>query len=153
MGANSGEDALQRETVWMAHLGEKTLVAIRMRLLNEKEIACYDLSDWECVNHNTIVYKNMIPERSPFPSTFTFGEECFSSISKHFSYGQTSSGKTYTMRRITNRAVTDIYQCMERVICTCKVNSSGHFQSLMYKMVDDIFLLIGELWLRLEELL
>ncbi|KAK6939392.1 Kinesin motor domain, partial [Dillenia turbinata] len=136
MEANSGEDALQQETVGMAPQGEKIFVAIRVRPLNEKEIACNDLSDWECVNHNTIVYKSMIPERSPFPSTFTFDRVFGCDISTRqvyeeaakevalsvlagfntsiFAYGQTSSGKTYTMRGITDCAVTDIYQYMER---------------------------------------
>lgn len=37
-----------------------------------------------------------------------------------FAYGQTSSGKTYTMNGITEFAVADIYDYIQRV---CKFNS------------------------------
>lgn len=37
------------------------------------------------------------------------------SVATIFAYGQTSSGKTYTMRGITESAVNDIYKHIENV--------------------------------------
>lgn len=34
-----------------------------------------------------------------------------------FAYGQTSSGKTYTMQGITENAIKDIYEYIEEVVC------------------------------------
>lgn len=53
---------------------EKILVSVRLRPLNSKEIERNDLSDWECINNNTIVFKNSLPERAMYPSAYTFGE-------------------------------------------------------------------------------
>lgn len=36
-----------------------------------------------------------------------------------FAYGQTSSGKTFTMRGITEKAVNDIYKHISNVSCDC----------------------------------
>ncbi|KAK6938902.1 Kinesin motor domain [Dillenia turbinata] len=120
---------------WGWPQGEKIFVAVRVRPLNEKEIARSDLSDWDCVNHDTIVYKNTIPERSPFPSAFRFdrvfgcdtstrqvyeeaAKEVALSVLTGFNSGHTVfpcfCGKTYTMRGITDCAVTDIYQYIEK---------------------------------------
>ena len=55
---------------------EKLFVSVRLRPLNEKEIARRDASDWECINDNTIVFKNSnlpMPERSMYPTAYTFG--------------------------------------------------------------------------------
>ncbi|MBA0625558.1 hypothetical protein Godav_003340 [Gossypium davidsonii] len=82
--------------------GEKIFVSVRIRPLNDKERK----SDWECINNDTIIFKNSLPERSMFPAAYTFA-----SI---FAYGQTSSGKTYTMRGITEYAVADIYDYIEK---------------------------------------
>ncbi|MBA0747147.1 hypothetical protein Gogos_004077 [Gossypium gossypioides] len=82
--------------------GEKIFVSVRVRPLNDKERK----SDWECINNDTIIFKNSLPERSMFPAAYTFA-----SI---FAYGQTSSGKTYTMRGITEYAVADIYDYIEK---------------------------------------
>lgn len=55
---------------------EKILVSVRLRPLNDKEIARNDVSDWECVNENTIIFRNgnlPMPERSMYPTAYTFG--------------------------------------------------------------------------------
>ncbi|XP_010494185.1 PREDICTED: kinesin-like protein KIN-7J [Camelina sativa] len=111
--------------------GEKILVSVRVRPQNEKEKARNDICDWECVNNTTIICNNNLPERSLFPSTYTFDKVFgFSSPTKQvyedgakevalcvldginssiFAYGQTSSGKTYTMSGITEFAMDDIF--------------------------------------------
>ncbi|XP_024970998.1 kinesin-like protein KIN-7E [Cynara cardunculus var. scolymus] len=115
---------------------EKIFVAVRLRPLNEKEIAKGDASDWECINTTTIVFKNNISERSMYPNAYTFDRvyRCDSSTkqvyeegvkgialsvlnginSSIFAYGQTSSGKTYTMSGITEYAITDIYDYISK---------------------------------------
>lgn len=55
--------------------GEKILVAVRLRPLNEKEKARGDGSDWECINNSTIIYKHGLPEKSLFPSAYRFGKQ------------------------------------------------------------------------------
>ncbi|XVF73853.1 hypothetical protein PTKIN_Ptkin13bG0014900 [Pterospermum kingtungense] len=116
--------------------GEKIFVSVRIRPFNEKERARNSRSDWECINNDTIVFKNSLPERSMFPAAYTFdrvfGCDCettqvYEEGPKHialsvlngfnssiFAYGQTSSGKTYTMRGITEYAVRDIYDYIVR---------------------------------------
>ncbi|XVE94612.1 hypothetical protein REPUB_Repub02eG0023600 [Reevesia pubescens] len=116
--------------------GERIFVSVRLRPLNDKEISRNSISDWECINNDTIVFKNSLPERSMFPAAYTFdrvfgceslttqvyeeGAKQFAlSVlnginSSIFAYGQTSSGKTYTMRGITENAVADLYDYMER---------------------------------------
>lgn len=53
---------------------EKIYVTVRVRPLSGKEIARSDVSDWECTNDNTIAFKHALPERSPFPAAYAFGE-------------------------------------------------------------------------------
>lgn len=115
---------------------ERILVFVRVRPLNDREISRNDVSDWECINNSTIIFKNSLPERSMFPAAYTFDrvfgydnptrqvyEEGAKEVSLAvasginstiFAYGQTSSGKTYTMRGITECAVEDIYDYIER---------------------------------------
>ncbi|KAI3777469.1 hypothetical protein L1987_47269 [Smallanthus sonchifolius] len=115
---------------------EKIFVAVRLRPLNGKEIAKGDASDWECINTTTIIFKNNPSERSMYPNAFTFDRiyGCDSSTkqvyeegvkgiglsvlnginSSIFAYGQTSSGKTYTMSGVTEYAITDIYDYISR---------------------------------------
>ncbi|KAJ1401339.1 P-loop containing nucleoside triphosphate hydrolase [Sesbania bispinosa] len=117
---------------------ERIFVAIRVRPLNERERARHDVSDWECISHNTIKFKNngLAEQRSLSMDTYTFdrvfGEMCstqqvyeqgikevalsvVSGInSSIFAYGQTSSGKTYTMTGITEYAIRDIYEYIEK---------------------------------------
>lgn len=109
---------------------EKIRVTVRMRPLNRKEQAMYDLIAWDCVDEQTIVFKNPNQERPAAPYTFdkVFAPTCsthkvyeegakdvaLSALSginaTIFAYGQTSSGKTFTMRGVTESAIKDIYE-------------------------------------------
>lgn len=56
---------------------ERILVSVRLRPLNNKEIFRNDVSDWECINDTTIIYKNVnlsVSERSMYPSAYSFGK-------------------------------------------------------------------------------
>lgn len=77
MGDVGGEEAGQWNT--KGH-EDKILVSVRLRPLNAKENAKYDISDWECINENTIIFKNnlSVPERSQYPAAYTFGKKLFS---------------------------------------------------------------------------
>ncbi|KAF8093192.1 hypothetical protein N665_0389s0051 [Sinapis alba] len=110
---------------------EKILVMVRLRPLNKKEIAANEATDWECINDTTILYRNTLSQGSNIPSAYSFdrvyGGDCPTrqvyedgakeialSVVKGincsiFAYGQTSSGKTYTMTGITEFAVSDIF--------------------------------------------
>uniref|UniRef100_A0A2C9U0J3 Kinesin-like protein n=1 Tax=Manihot esculenta TaxID=3983 RepID=A0A2C9U0J3_MANES len=115
---------------------ERIFVSIRMRPLNEKEIARNEVCDWECINSTTIIFKSNMPDRSMVPSAYNFdkvfGTECHTKQvyeegakeialaavsginSSIFAYGQTSSGKTYTMCGITGYATADIYEYVDQ---------------------------------------
>ncbi|CAI0450720.1 unnamed protein product [Linum tenue] len=110
---------------------EKIVVTVRLRPLNRKEQLAKDQVAWECVDEQTIAYKPSPQERSAQPASFSFdkvfGPTCVTESvyedgvknialsalmginATIFAYGQTSSGKTYTMRGITEKAVQDIY--------------------------------------------
>jgi centromeric protein E len=45
MGSNSGEEAMPGSTG-----EERILVSVRVRPLNDKEVARNDLSEWACIN-------------------------------------------------------------------------------------------------------
>ncbi|KAL1532933.1 Kinesin-like protein nack2 [Salvia divinorum] len=109
---------------------ENILVTVRMRPLSSKEIAAYDLVAWDITNHTTIVSKNLYHERHGGSYTFdkVFDPTCptrnvyeegardvaLSALgginATIFAYGQTSSGKTFTMRGVAEDAVKDIYK-------------------------------------------
>ncbi|CAK7346273.1 unnamed protein product [Dovyalis caffra] len=131
--STGGDDLMYGET---SDQEEKILVSVRLRPLNEREIARNEVSDWECINNSTIIFKSNMPERSMFPTAYTFDrvfrsdcqtkqvyeegakEIALSAVSgvnsTIFAYGQTSSGKTYTMRGITEYALADIYEYTEK---------------------------------------
>ncbi|KAH9778806.1 kinesin-like protein KIN-7A [Citrus sinensis] len=108
---------------------EKIVVTVRLRPLNKREQLAKDQVAWDCVDDHTIVYKPQPHERVAQPSSFNkvFGPSCLTETvyeegvknvalsalmginATIFAYGQTSSGKTYTMRGITEKAVVDIY--------------------------------------------
>ncbi|EFH69259.1 hypothetical protein ARALYDRAFT_472057 [Arabidopsis lyrata subsp. lyrata] len=110
---------------------EKIVVTVRLRPLNKKELLAKDQVAWECVDDHTIVSKPQVQERLHHQSSFTFDkvfgpesltENVYEDGVKNvalsalmginatiFAYGQTSSGKTYTMRGVTEKAVNDIY--------------------------------------------
>uniref|UniRef100_A0A5B7BKM5 Kinesin-like protein n=1 Tax=Davidia involucrata TaxID=16924 RepID=A0A5B7BKM5_DAVIN len=136
MGSITGEELTQWDAQGSTACEEKILVSVRLRPLNEKETARNDVSDWECITNNTIIFKNSLPERSLFPTAYTFdrvfGSDCSTKQvyeegakevalavvdginSSIFAYGQTSSGKTYTMSGITEYTVADIYDYIQR---------------------------------------
>ncbi|KAF2298676.1 hypothetical protein GH714_024747 [Hevea brasiliensis] len=111
---------------------EKIVVTVRLRPLSKKEQLAKDQVAWECVDDRTIVFKPPTQERTAQPAPFTFdkvfGPTCLTETvyedgvknvalsalmginATIFAYGQTSSGKTYTMRGITEKAVNDIYK-------------------------------------------
>ncbi|KAF2553682.1 hypothetical protein F2Q68_00035603 [Brassica cretica] len=117
---------------------EKISVSVRLRPLNDKEMLRNDSPDWECINSTTIMYRShlSISDRSMYPSAYSFdrvfGPECctrqvydqgakevaFSVVSgvnaSVFAYGQTSSGKTYTMSGITHCTLVDIYDYIDK---------------------------------------
>ncbi|RDX72784.1 Kinesin-like protein KIN-7G, partial [Mucuna pruriens] len=158
---------------------ERILVSVRVRPLNEKELSRNDLSEWECINDTTIMYRSNLSatERSLYPTAYTFDRvfrndcptrQVYEEASKEvalsvlsgincefffcslylpfllhmlecpwnfyinnfgraylvlclpissasiFAYGQTSSGKTYTMSGITEYAVSDIFNYIEK---------------------------------------
>ncbi|KAJ9550223.1 hypothetical protein OSB04_014268 [Centaurea solstitialis] len=111
---------------------EKIVVTVRVRPLNRREQLAKDTVSWECIDDHSIVYKPLPQERVAQPASFTFDkvfgpatltetvyEDGVKTVALSalmginatiFAYGQTSSGKTYTMRGITEKAVNDIYQ-------------------------------------------
>ncbi|CAL9226665.1 unnamed protein product [Arabidopsis halleri] len=112
---------------------EKILVSVRVRPLNEKEKTKNDRCDWECINDTTIICKfHNLPDKSSYTFDKVFGFECptkqvyddgakevalcvLSGInSSIFAYGQTSSGKTYTMSGITEFAMNDIFAYIDK---------------------------------------
>nr|VDC62270.1 unnamed protein product [Brassica rapa] len=117
---------------------EKIFVSVRLRPLSVRERVRNDVADWECINDETVIYRShlSISERSMYPTAYTFdrvfGPECctkdvydqgakevaLSVVSgvhaSVFAYGQTSSGKTYTMSGITDYALADIYDYIEK---------------------------------------
>lgn len=118
---------------------EKIFVSVRLRPLNERERMKFDVSDWECINDTSILYKNAdlsVSERSMYPTVYTFdrvfrgdcstkkvyeegAKEVALSVvnginSTVFAYGQTSSGKTYTMTGITEYTISDIYDYVQK---------------------------------------
>ncbi|KAG6473559.1 hypothetical protein ZIOFF_067476 [Zingiber officinale] len=111
---------------------EKIFVTVRVRPLSKKELSLKDQEAWECVDDNKVVFKVSAQDRSNLPTSYTFdrvfGPACLTDTvyeegakdvalsaltginATIFAYGQTSSGKTYTMRGIAENAVNDIYK-------------------------------------------
>ncbi|GFP85939.1 kinesin-like protein nack1 [Phtheirospermum japonicum] len=135
MGAIGAEELMNWETLQGSSYGkeEKILVLVRLRPLSDKEIARAEVVDWECINSTTILYRNSLQERSGLPTAYSFDRvyrgdcttrEVYEEGTKDialsvvgatiFAYGQTSSGKTYTMNGVTEYAVADIYDYIKR---------------------------------------
>ncbi|KAK8964943.1 Kinesin-like protein NACK1 [Platanthera guangdongensis] len=134
MGSNDGDEAENGGEGGGKE--EKIYVSVRVRPLSSKEIEKNDHSDWEIINNTTLIFKNSLPDRSMLPSAYiydrVFGYNCdtrkvyeegakeialsvVSGInSSIFAYGQTSSGKTYTMNGITEYFVEDIYEYIDK---------------------------------------
>ena len=83
MGAIGGEELTKWEKMQEVLSGgeEKILVLVRLRPLSEKEIARNEVSDWECINETSILFRNSLQERSMFPTAYTFGKEMLISLS------------------------------------------------------------------------
>lgn len=76
MGAIAGEELVKWEKMQaLSSCEEKILVLLRLRPLNEKEIAANEPADWESINDTTILYRNTLREGSTFPSAYTFGKQ------------------------------------------------------------------------------
>ncbi|KNA24472.1 hypothetical protein SOVF_015360 [Spinacia oleracea] len=138
MGAIATEELSKSDKITgaMAEREEKILVLVRLRPLNDKEISKNEVADWECINESSILYRNSLQERSGLPTAYSFDRvysgDCSSKQvyeegtkeialsvvsginSSIFAYGQTSSGKTYTMNAITEYTVADIYDYVQR---------------------------------------
>ncbi|TQD94758.1 hypothetical protein C1H46_019612 [Malus baccata] len=67
----------------------------------------YDLIAWDCLDEHTIVFKNPNHERPSNPYTFDSKLPHFLLTATIFAYGQTSSGKTFNMKGITENATTE----------------------------------------------
>lgn len=61
------------DTVSLNGQKEKILVSIRLRPLSQKERSRNEVSDWECINNSTVIFKSSIPDRAMFPSAYNFG--------------------------------------------------------------------------------
>lgn len=79
MGSFGGEEAIQHP---QGH-EERILVSVRLRPLNEKELSRNDVSDWECINDTTIIYRSNLSasDRSLYPTAYSFG---MNTLSSHF---------------------------------------------------------------------
>ncbi|CAH2078101.1 unnamed protein product, partial [Thlaspi arvense] len=112
---------------------EKILVSVRVRPLNQKEKTSHDRCEWECINDTTIICNSLnLPDKPSYTFDKVFGFECptkqvyddgakevalcvLSGINASiFAYGQTSSGKTYTMTGITAFAIDDIFLYIDK---------------------------------------
>lgn len=73
MGSLCGEETIEWEGQDSSAHEEKIFVAVRLRPMNERELVKNDVSDWECINNTTIIFKNALQERSLLPTAYTFG--------------------------------------------------------------------------------
>lgn len=80
MGTIGGEEMARWEKDEGGAKEERIVVSVRMRPLNAKEMEKSDPSDWDCIDDTTVVFKNSLPERSVFPTAYTFGECSNSSL-------------------------------------------------------------------------
>ncbi|KAG4111241.1 hypothetical protein ERO13_D13G096900v2 [Gossypium hirsutum] len=150
MGAIGGEELKQVEKEQKAQMAgareERILVVVRLRPLSDKEIIANEVADWECINDNTILYRNTLREGSTFPSAYTFDrvfrgdcltkqvyEEGAKEVAVSVVNGiNCNSGKTYTMTGITEYTVADIFDYINRVMKVLTHLSSTMFLCLLH---------------------
>ncbi|KAL9692011.1 hypothetical protein QQ045_012442 [Rhodiola kirilowii] len=136
MMAIDGDELLEWEPRGFGPCEQKVLVMVRLRPLNEKEVARNEISVWECIDDTTILFNNGLHEHSGHPTAYKF-DRVFPGVSSTkdvyeqgakdvamsvvsginstiFAYGQTSSGKTYTMNGIADYTVSDIYDYIHK---------------------------------------
>lgn len=53
---------------------EAILVTVRVRPLSPQELAERDVAVWRSTDEKTLAFMDHVPERSPYPSTYAFGE-------------------------------------------------------------------------------
>uniref|UniRef100_A0A804NTZ9 Kinesin motor domain-containing protein n=1 Tax=Zea mays TaxID=4577 RepID=A0A804NTZ9_MAIZE len=116
MGAIGGNESVQWDKVAGADavngggtsVGrmDRIQVLVRLRPLSEKEVARGEPAEWECINDTTVMFRSTFPDRPTAPTAYTFASV--------FAYGQTSSGKTYTMNGVTEYTVADIYDYINK---------------------------------------
>nr|AMS24222.1 kinesin 7-IIa protein [Marsilea vestita] len=136
MGGSGDSDS---EDSWCDRIGssneEKINVSVRIRPLNSKEISNNDYPVWDCTDLKTITCLYTRPDRN-YPQSYVFDrvfrqengtrevyekgakEVTLSALSGKnatiFAYGQTCSGKTYTMNGITEYAADDIFNYIKQ---------------------------------------
>ncbi|AQK53998.1 kinesin-related protein 1 isoform X2 [Zea mays] len=115
---------------------DRIQVLVRLRPLSEKEVARGEPAEWECINDTTVMFRSTFPDRPTAPTAYTFDRVFHSDCSTKevyeegvrevalsvvsginssvFAYGQTSSGKTYTMNGVTEYTVADIYDYINK---------------------------------------
>ncbi|XP_048535067.1 kinesin-like protein KIN-7C isoform X1 [Triticum urartu] len=115
---------------------DRIQVLVRVRPLSDKEIARGEPAEWECINDTTIMFRSTFPDRPTAPTAYTFDRVFHSECSTKevyqegvkevalsvvgginssvFAYGQTSSGKTFTMTGVTECTVADIYDYINK---------------------------------------
>ncbi|PAN07334.1 hypothetical protein PAHAL_1G327400 [Panicum hallii] len=115
---------------------DRIQVLVRLRPLSEKEVARGEPAEWECINDTTVMFRSTFPDRPTAPTAYTFDRVFHSDCSTKevyeegvrevalsvvsginssiFAYGQTSSGKTYTMTGVTEYTVADIYDYISK---------------------------------------
>ncbi|KAL5213260.1 hypothetical protein ABZP36_024107 [Zizania latifolia] len=115
---------------------DRIQVLVRLRPLSDKEIARGEPAEWECINDSTVMFRSTFPDRPTAPTAYTFDRVFHSDCSTKevyeegvkevalsvvsginssiFAYGQTSSGKTYTMTGVTEHTVADIYDYINK---------------------------------------
>lgn len=71
--ASDGDQLLELEKPGLGVSEQKVLVMVRLRPLNEKEIAKNEVSVWECIDDTTIMFRNSLQEHSGTPTAYKFG--------------------------------------------------------------------------------
>ena len=99
---------------------EKILVTVRLRPLNRREQAMYDLIAWDCLDEHTIVFKNPNHERPANP--YTFGISYIKSfiffLCFHRSYSVTfdNSIKVWICENILSYNCCDVFVFLKKVL-------------------------------------